>query len=149
LAVSGAAWRPLKRWRRLQATHAAYTRRSEARLSVAIAEAFNNASLLQQRMIGRTAPAGAALDVQPYCNRRGSQANAPGDWLCNVDVYLPQRGSVPLQRTNVDYDVSVSFDGCYPAQSTPSFIGGPTMAGVHGTTVVNPLFAVYGCFNTR
>ena len=42
----------------------------------------------------------------------------------------------------------MSFDGCYKAQSPPSFIGGQTMAGVHGTTVVNPLFVVYGCFNT-
>jgi ABC-2 type transport system permease protein len=118
------------------------------RLNAAIAEAFNNATLLQQRIIGRTAPVGAALDVQPYCNRRGTKATGPGDWLCNVYVYLPQPKWVPFQRTNVDYDVSVSFDGCYKAQSPPSFIGGQTMADVHGTTVVNPLFVVYGCFNT-
>jgi ABC-2 type transport system permease protein len=118
------------------------------RLDAAIGSAFNNASLLQQRLIGRIAPAGARLDVQPFCNRRGAKSEGPGDWLCNVYVYLPQLKAVPFQRTNVEYDVSVRYDGCYKAQSPPTFIGGPTMTDVRGRSVVNPLFVVYGCFNT-
>ena len=118
------------------------------RLDAAIGAAFNNASLLQQRLIGRVAPAGARLDVQPFCNRRGARSEGPGDWLCNVYVYLPQANAVPFQRTNVEYDVSVRYDGCYKAQSPPTFIGGPTMTGVRGRSVVNPLFVVYGCFDT-
>ncbi len=118
------------------------------RLDAAIGATFNNVSLLQQQLIGRTVPPGATLDVQPYCNRRASRPEGPGDWLCNVYVYLPQPKTVPFQRTNVDYDVSVSYDGCYKAQSPPSFIGGQTMAGAHAGNVVNPLFVVYGCFNT-
>jgi ABC-2 type transport system permease protein len=117
------------------------------RLDGAIGAAFNNVSLLQQRLIGRIAPAGAKLDVQPFCNRRGAKSEGPGDWLCNVYVYLPQLKSVPFQRTNVEYDVSVRYDGCYKAQSPPTFIGGPTMTDDHGRSVVNPLFVVYGCFN--
>jgi ABC-2 type transport system permease protein len=117
------------------------------RLNAAIGAAFNNLSLLQQRLIGRIAPAGATLDVQPFCNRRGAKSQGPGDWLCNVYVYLPQLKSVPFQRTNVEYDVSVRYDGCYKAQSPPTFIGGPTMTDNRGRSVVNPLFVVYGCFN--
>ncbi|MFZ1997334.1 MAG: ABC transporter permease [Solirubrobacteraceae bacterium] len=118
------------------------------RLDTAIGGAFNNVSLLQQRLLGRIAPAGARLDVQPFCNRRGATSEGPGDWLCNVYVYLPQPNAVPFQRTNVEYDVSVRFDGCYKAQSPPTFIGGPTMTDLRGRSVVNPLFVVYGCFNT-
>jgi ABC-2 type transport system permease protein len=121
---------------------------SSHRLNTAIGAAFNNVSLLQQRLIGRIAPAGARLDVQPFCNRRGAKSEGPGDWLCNVYVYLPQPNAVPFQRTNVEYDVSVRYDGCYKAQSPPTFIGGPTMTDVRGRSVVNPLFVVYGCFNT-
>jgi ABC-2 type transport system permease protein len=118
------------------------------RINTAIGAAFNNVSLLQQRLIGRVAPAGAKLDVQPFCNRRGAKSEGPGDWLCNVYVYLPQLNAVPFQRTNVEYDVSVRYDGCYKAQSPPTFIGGPTMTDHRGRSVVNPLFVVYGCFNT-
>jgi ABC-2 type transport system permease protein len=118
------------------------------RLNAAIGTAFNNASLLQQRLIGRIAPAGARLEVQPFCNRRGTRSEGPGDWLCNVYVYLPQLKAVPFQRTNVEYDVSVRYDGCYKAQSPPTFIGGPTMTDDRGRRVVNPLFVVYGCFDT-
>jgi ABC-2 type transport system permease protein len=118
------------------------------RLNHAIATAFSNASLLQQQLLGRTAPAGARLNVQPYCNRRGAKAQGPGDWLCNVYVYLPQPKSVPFQRTNVDYDVSVASDGCFKAQAPPNFIGDQTMREASGKTIANPLFVVYGCFNT-
>jgi ABC-2 type transport system permease protein len=118
------------------------------RLDAAIGAAFNNASLLQQRLLGRVAPPGARLDVRPFCNRRATRSEGPGDWLCNVYVYLPQPNSVPFQRTNVEYDVSVRYDGCYKAQSPPTFIGGPTMTDDRGRGAVNPLFVVYGCFDT-
>ena len=122
------------------------------RLDRAVAGAFSNVSLLQQRLIGRTPPPGAALQVQPYCSPRASVASTPsnsgpGDWLCTVYIYLPQPGSVPFQRTNVEYDVSVRWDGCFKAQSPPGFIGGQTMADANGRTVANPLFTVYGCLN--
>ena len=63
-------------------------------------------------------------------------------------MYLPQAQSVPFQQTSVEYDVSVEYNGCYKAQSPPAFIGGPTMLGAHGKSVTNPLYIVYGCFNT-
>jgi ABC-2 type transport system permease protein len=118
------------------------------RLSAAIGEEFNNVTLLQQQLIGRRVPAGAKLDILPNCNRRAAKAVGPGDWNCTLYVYLPQAQSVPFQQTSVEYDVSVEYDGCYKAQSPPAFIGGPTMLDVHRNTVTNPLYIVYGCFNT-
>ncbi len=117
------------------------------RVQNSIATTFSNVSLLQQKLIGRTPPAGARLDVQPYCTRRGTASRGPGDWLCNVYVYLPQPKSVPFQQTNVDYDVSVASDGCFKAQSPPNFIGGQTMTDARGHSTTNPLFVVYGCFD--
>ena len=117
------------------------------RVSAAIGPEFNNVTLLQQALIGRVAPAGARLNVLPNCNRRGAADVGPGDWNCNLYIYLPQPKSVPFQQTSVEYEVSVQYNGCYKAQSPPAFLGGPTMQGANGKAVTNPLFIVYGCFN--
>jgi hypothetical protein len=60
----------------------------------------------------------------------------------------PSTGALPSQPTTVAYDVSVQWDGCYKAQSPPAFIGQQTMPIPGGRSVVNPLYTVYGCFNT-
>jgi ABC-2 type transport system permease protein len=117
------------------------------RVAYAIGREFNNVTLLQQELIGRRVPPNARLYIQPQCNRRGTKAVGPGDWNCNVYVYLPQPNSVPYQLTSVEYDVSVQYNGCYKAQSPPAFLGGATMVDADGKTVSNPLFIVYGCFN--
>ena len=89
----------------------------------------------------------ARLRVLPNCNKRGAADAGPGDWLCNLYVYVPQPKSVPFQQINVEYDVSVQYNGCWKASSPPSFVGGQTMADAAGKQVTNPLFVVYGCFN--
>jgi hypothetical protein len=118
------------------------------RLSAAIGEDFNNLTLLQQQLIGRSVPAGARLDILPDCNHRAAKAEGPGDWNCSLNVYLPQPRSVPFSLTSVEYDVSVEYDGCYTAQSPPAFIGNATMLDARDQNVTNPLYVVYGCFNT-
>jgi hypothetical protein len=117
------------------------------RVQTSIGPTFNNVTLLQQALIGRYAPPGAQLRVEPHCNKRGSAPGGPGDYLCNVYVYLPQPKSVPYQRTNVEYDVSVQYNGCWKASSPPAFIGSQAMTDAAGKRVANPLFVVYGCFN--
>ena len=117
------------------------------RVAYTIGNEFNNVTLLQQQLIGRRVPPNARLYVQPQCNRRGTKAIGPGDWSCNVYVYLPQPNSVPYQLTSVEYDVSVQYNGCYKAQSPPAFLGGQSMLDAAGRQVTNPLFVVYGCFN--
>ena len=117
------------------------------RVAYAIGREFNNVTLLQQQLIGRRVPSNARLYIQPQCNRHGTKAIGPGDWSCNIYVYLPQPNAVPYQLTSVDYDVSVQYNGCYKAQSPPAFLGGATMPDAAGRSVTNPLFIVYGCFN--
>jgi ABC-2 type transport system permease protein len=119
-----------------------------ARLRSSLAASFNSLTLLQQRELGRLVPAGARLNIVPSCSRRGSRPEGPGDWACTMTVYIPQAGAVPFQQTPVTYDVSVQSDGCYKAQSPPVFIGQQTMKVPGGHSVVNPLYTIYGCFNT-
>jgi ABC-2 type transport system permease protein len=118
-----------------------------ARLKASITPTFNNLTLLQQRELGRAVPAGARLNVLPSCSRRGSAAVGPGDWICTLTVFIPQPGAVPFQQTPVTYDVTVQSNGCYKAESPPSFVGRQTMRDADGHQVVNPLFVIYGCLN--
>jgi ABC-2 type transport system permease protein len=118
-----------------------------ARLRASLTPEFNNITLYQQRLIGRTVPAGARLDVLPHCAKRGGAQSGPGDWSCSLDVYIPQPGKVPFQQTPVSYDVTVQSNGCYKAESPPAYVGQQTIRDVHGRQVTNPLFIVYGCFN--
>jgi ABC-2 type transport system permease protein len=119
-----------------------------SRLRASITPVFNNLTLLQQRQLGRTVPAGAKLNVLPNCSRRATTPKGPGDWICTLTVFIPQPGAQPFQQTPVTYDVSVTADGCYKAESPPSFVGQQTMRDASGHSVVNPLFTIYGCFNT-
>jgi ABC-2 type transport system permease protein len=118
-----------------------------ARVQSSVGSAFNNVTLLQQRLIGRMAPPNGQLHVLPNCNKRGAAPGGPGDYLCNVYVYLPQPKKVPFQQTNVEYDVSVQYNGCWKASTPPAFVGGQTIQDAQGKQVTNPMFVVYGCFN--
>ena len=119
------------------------------RLKASLIPSFNNLTILQQRELGRTVPAGARLNiVLPSCSRRGSVPRGPGDWVCTINVLIPAAGSLPPQPTPVSYDVSVQSDGCYKAQSPPAFIGQQLMRDASGHNVVNPLYTIYGCFDT-
>jgi ABC-2 type transport system permease protein len=119
------------------------------RLKASLIPTFNNLTLLQQRQLGRSVPSGAKLNiVLPSCSRRGSKPRGPGDWVCTINVLIPTQGSLPSQPTPVTYDVSVQSDGCYKAQSPPAFIGQQLMRDAGGHSVVNPLYTIYGCFNT-
>lgn len=119
-----------------------------ARLQASLTPAFNNLTLLQQRELGRPVAPGARLNILPSCSRRGSVPRGPGDWVCTMNVVTPSPGPVPIQQTPVTYDVSVQSDGCYKAQSPPTFIGQQLMRDDTGHDVVNPLYTIYGCFDT-
>ncbi len=118
------------------------------RLRTNLAPAFNHLTVLQQRDLGRHVPKGAKLALAlPTCSRRGSVPDGPGDWICYFYVQTPSPGALPSEPTDVEYDVSVNWDGCYKAQSPPLFIGQQTMRTRSGHTVVNPLYTIYGCFD--
>jgi ABC-2 type transport system permease protein len=110
---------------------------------------FKNLTVLQIEERGHRVPRGATLPVAlPSCKRRGSVPNGPGEWICSLQIVGPSTGALPAQPTTVAYDLSVQWDGCYKAQSPPAFIGQQTMPIPGGRSVVNPLYTVYGCFNT-
>ncbi len=44
--------------------------------------------------------------------------------------------------------MSAKSDGCYKAEAPPSFVGQQMMTAAHGRSVVNPLYTIYGCFDT-
>jgi ABC-2 type transport system permease protein len=118
-----------------------------ARLKANFVPAFTNLTLLQQRELGRFVPRGAKLNLITNCSRRASTPSGPGDWTCTLDVFIPQPGAQPFQQTPVTYDISLQWDGCYKAESPPTFVGQQTMTAAGGHSVVNPLFVIYGCFN--
>lgn len=117
-------------------------------LDASISPTFERLLLLQQRELGRSAPAGTAVKVEPTCVRRAGGKTGPGDdWTCTLDVFVPAAGVEPFQQTPVTYDMSVQSNGCYKAEAPPSFVGQQLMRDAHGHEVVNPLFTIYGCFN--
>lgn len=122
---------------------------TSARLQTSLTPAFSDLTLLQQRLLGRTVQAGARLRVMPKCLRRGGTASGPGDdWTCTLSVFIPQKGVEPFRETPVTYDMSVQSDGCYKADAPPVFVGEQMMRAAGGAEVVNPLFTIYGCFET-
>lgn len=49
-----------------------------SRVSNSIGGVFNNVTLLQQQLIGRSVPPNARLYIRPLCNRPGAQSAGPG-----------------------------------------------------------------------
>src|SRR5437868_5383054 len=109
------------------------------------------------RCLASAARLGAPL-LRPGRDRRGGEPGVdrglrgrgpagPGDWACTLTVFILQPGAVPFQQTPVTYDVTVQANGCWKAQSPPSFVGQQTMRDADGNKVVNPLFVMYGCLN--
>jgi ABC-2 type transport system permease protein len=118
---------------------------TKGRIQASLAPTFNELALLQQRQLGRPVSAGARLDDRTLCARRGGAGQGPGDdWGCTISVVGRGAGEVET----VTYDVSVKSNGCYKADAPPSFVGQQMMTDVHGNSVVNPLFTIYGCFDT-
>ncbi len=118
-----------------------------ARLRGSITRAFDTLTHYQQRLLGHPIPARARLSIIPNCNRHATRPVGPGDWSCTMNVFVLQRGHLPVTQTPVEYDVSVAYDGCYKAASPPAFVGGQTVRDRAGHTVANPLYVIYGCFN--
>jgi ABC-2 type transport system permease protein len=120
-----------------------------SRLTHSIAPTFSNLTLLQQRLVGRTAQTTANLTILAHCGRRSGTTRGPGDdWFCTVDALIAQPGAVPFWGTPVTYDISVKSNGCYKAEAPPTSVGNLLMRDAHGHYVVNPLATIYGCFNT-
>ena len=81
--------------------------------------------------------------------RRRRASKGPGDdWSCTITILRSVPGAELFRTTPVTYDMSVKSEGCWKAQAPPSFVGQQTMTDAHHRSVVNPLFSIYGCFDT-
>ncbi len=122
---------------------------TEARLEASFGPSFNRLTILQQRELGHAIPAGARLALRTTCRRASSQTRrGAGDWSCAISVLRPSPHVEPFQATVLTYDLNVRPDGCYRAQAPPSLVGQQTLTDADGRSVVNPLFTIYGCFDT-
>lgn len=120
------------------------------RVKASFVPLFTNLTTFLVGEEGHSLPPGAKLSLAlPSCSRRGSGPTGPGDWICTFQIFAPTPGStLPPEPMTVSYDISVQPDGCYKAQSPPAFIGQQTFTDPAGDQVVNPLYTIYGCFNT-
>jgi ABC-2 type transport system permease protein len=122
---------------------------TQARLEASISSAFDHLTVLQQKELGRLVPRGAKLQLHTICARHAGKSQGPGDdWTCTITVITALPGFEPFLATPVVYDVSAKSNGCYKAEAPPSFVGQQLMTVAHGRSVVNPLYTIYGCFDT-
>ncbi len=124
---------------------------TSARLEASIARTFSSLTIYQQQELGRSIPHGEKLGVRTRCSRRSGASAGPGDdWSCVLTVVGgASAGNDLLSLTPVVYDVSVKSEGCYKAQSPPTFVGKQQMTDAAGQVVVNPLFTIYSCFDVN
>lgn len=119
------------------------------RLQHSIAPSFANLTLLQQRQLGRSVSPDTRLKIRASCARRAARSRGPGDdWFCRLDALVSQPGGVPFWAPPVTYDISVKSNGCYRAVAPPAVVGHQLMRDRHGHDIINPLFTIYGCFDT-
>jgi ABC-2 type transport system permease protein len=122
---------------------------TRVRLQDSLATAFERLTVLQQHELGRSVPDGARLEALTRCYRHTVRSVGPGDdWSCMITLLHPSVTGSPLATTSVTYDTSVKSEGCYKAQAPPTFVGSQTMTDTRHHSVVNPLFVIYGCFDT-
>ncbi len=122
---------------------------TQARLEGSISSAFDKLTVLQQQELGRLVPKGAKLKLHTVCARHAGKSQGPGDdWTCTMTVITALPGSEPFLTTPVIYDLSVKSDGCYKAEAPPSFVGQQMMSAPNRRSLVNPLYVIYGCFDT-
>jgi len=121
---------------------------TKGRLETSLGTNFNRLTVLQQHEAGRHVPRGAGLQLRTRCLRRGGKVQGPGDdWNCTITVLAPQTGAEPFTRTEITYDVSARSNGCYKATSPSPLVGQQLMTTANGSTTINPLYTIYGCFD--
>ncbi len=101
---------------------------------------FANQWRLQQRILGKPAPAAFTARTECHHTPQGSPDRGPGTWHCSLEGHLPGR-SKPLAY---DYIALVDGTSCYSALDSDLL---PTIPDRHGKQVANPLAAFDSCFN--
>ena len=114
---------------------------TRARVEADLATTFANQWRLQQRILGKPAPAGFTATVECHHTPKGSPDRGPGTWFCPIEGHLPGTKK-PLDFT---YIALVDGTSCYSALDSdlPPLI----TSKATGKQVANPLVAFDSCFN--
>ncbi len=106
-----------------------------------LAISFANQWRLQQRLLGKPAPARFTATTDCHHTPRGSADRGPGTWHCSLEGHLPGT-SKPL---SFDYIALVDGTSCYSALDSdlPPLITDKAT----GKQVANPLNAFDSCFD--
>jgi ABC-2 type transport system permease protein len=115
------------------------------RLEPAVRTSFARLFVLQQQQRGLQVDE-ANLNATAHCGRGAADGSTTGpgaDWVCN----LTWRTRAATTGGAV-YSITVKPDGCFTADGDgPADLNGsPTIVGVDGASVINPLWAFDGCF---
>ena len=111
------------------------------RLQSAVGVSFSRLYVLQQNELGHQV---GAPDRTAACSRNGSAAvTGAGSWTCVVHFPAGDGHLEPLA-----FDVEVQPVGCYTASGPPAAVGQQQLTTATGRSVLNPLFAFDGCFDT-
>lgn len=120
---------------------------TRSRVEAAIAPTFANLYALQRYQLGYPKVSGSKIPAMASCDRGGSvpAEGAGNNWLCTIVWQVAGPGT---QATAV-YSLTVQPDGCYSADGdSPLAINGKqTMVAFDGTSFLNPLWRLDGCFN--
>ena len=114
---------------------------TRSRVDHDLAITFANQWRLQQRILGKAAPAGFTATPDCHHTPKGSADRGPGTWYCPIKGHLPG-GKKPLEFTFI---ALVDGTSCYSALDSdlpPMLTNKAT-----GKQVANPLFAFDSCFN--
>ena len=124
------------------------SRITASRIESAVAQTFANLVHVQGERMDLPPVDASSLHPSATCHKVGAgrDGDGGGNWVCSITWLAPGRRT-PLRET---YDLSVTMDGCYTAtaDAAETHVGGPTLTTQHGTTIVNPLYAFDGCFDT-
>jgi hypothetical protein len=106
-----------------------------------LATTFANQWRLQQRILGKRAPAAFTATTDCHHTPKGSRDRGPGTWFC------PLQGHLPGVKKPLEFSYIALVDGtsCYSALDSdlPPLI----TARQTGKQVANPLVAFDSCFN--
>ena len=98
--------------------------------------------------LGRTVPAGAKLTCSPAAAVAPPPAGARRLDLHAHRVHpAARRGAVPADAGHLRRERHGPTAATRRSRRRP-FVGQQTMRDAHGHSIVNPLFTIYGCFNT-
>ena len=114
---------------------------TKSRVDNDLAVTFANQWRLQQRILGKPAPASFTATTECHHTPKGSADRGPGTWFC------PIAGHVPGVKKPLSFTFIALVDGtsCYSALDSdlPPFLTDKAT----GKQVANPLFAFDSCFN--